>query len=317
VRGRLLIPLALLGAVAGAGCGRCGGETKGSPPAPPAVALVNGEPIGADVLARELREASAGDARGDGGDVLRRRLLDELVDRALLLQEARARSIVVGRDQVERAFLRVRAEYPGTHFDDLLAQQRLSQADLKARLEDQLTVERLFEEQVYPQVQVSDAEIQRYFADHAAEFEEPEKVHVLQVVVASKEEALAVREKLRRNPQTFAEVARKSSIAPEGKGGGDLGYIGRGSGFPEVFDVTFTLPLNRVSDVTPSPYGFHIFKVVDRRAPQRRTLEQARGEIAAKLAREKRVQVQQDYVKGLRERARIEVDEKAVAGVNP
>jgi peptidyl-prolyl cis-trans isomerase C len=166
-------------------------------------------------------------------------------------------------------------------------------------------------------VQVSDAEIQRYFADHAAEFEEPEKVHVLQVVVASKEEALAVREKLRRNPQTFAEVARKSSIAPEGKGGGDLGYIGRGSGFPEVFDVTFTLPLNRVSDVTPSPYGFHIFKVVDRRAPQRRTLEQARGEIAEKLAREKRAQVQQDYVKGLRERARIEVDEKAVAGVNP
>ena len=170
---------------------------------------------------------------------------------------------------------------------------------------------------MFPGVQVSDAEIARYYADHAGEFEEPEKVRVLQVVVSTKEEALSVREKLRRNPQTFAEVARKSSIAPEGKAGGDLGYIGRGSGFPEVFDVTFALPLNKVSEVTPSPYGFHIFKVVDRRAARRRTLEEARGDLAEKLAREKRAQAQQDYLKALRERAKIDIDEKALAGVTP
>ncbi|WP_242344238.1 peptidylprolyl isomerase [Anaeromyxobacter terrae] len=317
MRARLLIPLVALGVLAGAGCGRCGGAKKDAPPAPRPVALVNGEPIGAEVLARELREARAGEAQAEGGDTLRRGILDELVDRALLLQEARARSIVVGQDQVERAFLRVRAEYPGSNFDDLLAQQRLGQADLKGRLKDQLTIERLFEEQVFPQVQVADAEIQRYYADHAAEFEEPERVHVLQVVVSTKEEALAIRDRLRRNPQTFAEVARKSSIAPEGKAGGDLGYIGRGSGFPEVFDVTFTLPLNKVSDVTPSPYGFHIFKVVDRRAAARRTLDQARAEIAEKLTREKRARAQDGYLKALRERARIEIDEKALAGVTP
>ncbi|WP_242355180.1 MULTISPECIES: peptidyl-prolyl cis-trans isomerase [unclassified Anaeromyxobacter] len=317
MRARLLIPLAALGVLAG-GCGRCGGEKKDAPPAPRAVALVNGEPIGADVLARELRETRAGEAQADGGgDTLRRGLLDELVDRALLLQEARARSIVVGQDQVERAFLRVRAEYPGSNFDDLLAQQRLGQADLKGRLKDQLTIERLFEEQVFPQVQVADGEIQRYYADHAAEFEEPERVHVLQVVVSTKEEALAIRDRLRRNPQTFAEVARKSSIAPEGKAGGDLGFIGRGAGFPEVFDVTFSLPLNKVSDVTPSPYGFHVFKVIDRRAAARRSLDQARPEIAEKLTREKRARAQDDYLKALRERARIEIDEKALAGVNP
>ena len=93
-------------------------------------------------------------------------------------------------------------------------------------------------------MQVVEAEIERYYADHAAEFQEPERVRVQQIVVATREEARPAPEKLRRNPQTFAEVARKSSIAPEGKAGGDLGYIGRGAGFPEVFDVSFTLPLN-------------------------------------------------------------------------
>lgn len=298
------------------GCGRCGGGDGGSTGGSRPIAVVNGEPISADDLLLELREARPGQGEGQG-DIPRRRILDELVDRALLLQEARARSIVVGQDQVERAFLRVRAEYPGTHFDDLLAQERLSQAGLKNRLKEQLTIERLFESEVFPQIQVVDAEIERYYADHPEEFQEPERVRVQQIVVATRDEAIQLRERLRRNPQTFAEVARKSSIGPEGKGGGDLGYIGRGAGFPEVFDACFTMPLNVISDVTPSPYGFHIFRVVDRKGAQRRTLEQARAEIGDKLTREKRAGAQEEYLQLLRKRAKVQIDEKALAAVTP
>jgi peptidyl-prolyl cis-trans isomerase C len=311
------LALALAALTAASGCARCGGATGAAGPAR-AVAVVNGAPIGADQLAHALRDARAGAAEGEGqGDVLRRRVLDELVDRALLLQEARERAIVVGQDQVERAFLRVRSEYPGTAFDDLLAQERLSQAELKSRLKDQLTVERLFEQEVFPRIQVVDAEVERHYADRAADYQEPERVRVLQIVVPTRDEAVQIRESLRRSPQTFAEVARKASIAPEGKNGGDLGYIGKGAGFPEVFDACFTMPLNTVSDVTPSPYGFHLFKVVDRRAAQKRTLEQAHAEIAEKLLREKRARAQAEYLAALRQRAKIEIDEKTLATVSP
>jgi peptidyl-prolyl cis-trans isomerase C len=311
------LPLTLAALALSVGCGRCGGSREAAHAAR-AVAVVNGESIGAETLARELRDARAGSGAGDSqGEVLRRRVLDELVDRALLLQEARARSIVVGQDQVERAFLRIRAEYPGTAFDDLLAQERLSQTELKARLKEQLAIERLFEDEVFPRVSVVEAEAERYYADHVAEFQEPERVRVLQIVVATRDEATQLREKLRKNPQTFAEVARKSSIAPEGRNGGDLGYIGRGTGFPEVFDACFTMPLNVISDVTPSPYGFHLFKVVDKKSAQRRTFEQARGEITERLTREKRARAQEEYLKALRERAKVQVDEKALAAVTP
>jgi parvulin-like peptidyl-prolyl isomerase len=299
------------------GCGRCGGA-RDAAPASRTVAVVNGEPIAADAFARAVRDARAGAGPGEApGDVLRRRVLDELVDRALLVQQARARSIVVGQDQVERAFLRIRAEYPGTHFDDLLAQERLSQTELKARLKEQLAIERLFEEEVFPRVTVVDAEIERYYSDHVAEFQVPERVRVLQIVVANRDEALGLRDKLRRNPQTFADVARKSSIAPEGKNGGDLGYIGRGSGFPEVFDACFSMPLNVVSEVTPSPYGFHIFKVVDRKAAVRRTLDQSKAELQERLIREKRARAQEEYLAALRSGAKIQLDEKALAAVTP
>lgn len=313
-------PLAftLVALVAASGCARCSGGGKDAPAASRAVAVVNGEPISVEFLVHELRETRAGAAEGAGqGDVLRRRVLDELVDRTLLLQEARARSIVVGQDQVERAFLRIRSEYPGTHFDDLLAQERVSQTELKSRLKDQLTIERLFEQEVFPRLQVVDAEVERHYADHAAEYQEPERVRVLQIVVPSRDEAIQIRDKLRRNPQTFGEVAKKSSIGPEGKNGGDLGYIGRGAGFPEVFDACFTMPLNAISEIIPSPYGFHIFKVVDRKGAQKRTLEQARAEITEKLVREKRARAQEEYLRTLRERARIQVDDKILATVTP
>jgi peptidyl-prolyl cis-trans isomerase C len=312
------IALTVAAALAASGCARCGGGGKEAAPAVRTVALVNGEPVSVDVLAHELRDARAGAAEGDAqGDVLRRRVLDEIVDRVLLLQEARARSIIVGQDQVERAFLRVRSEYPGSHFDDLLAQERLSQAELKNRLKDQLTIERLFEQEVFGKLQVVPAEVERYYADHAGEFQEPERVRVSQIVVPTRDEAQQIREKLRRNPQTFADVAKKSSIGPEGKNGGDLGYIGRGAGFPEVFDACFSMPLNVISEVTPSPYGFHIFRVVDRKGAQKRTLEQARAEIADKLARDKRARAQEEYLRTLRDRAKIQIDEKTLTSVTP
>jgi peptidyl-prolyl cis-trans isomerase C len=112
-------------------------------------------------------------------------------------------------------------------------------------------------------------------------------------------------------------VARASSIGPEGKNGGDLGWIARGGGFPEVFDVCFSLPLNSISDVVPSPYGFHLFRVVERKGASKRTLDQARGEVAERLLRDRRARAQEEYLASLRSRATIQVDQAALAAVNP
>ena len=307
--------LAALVALAPAGC-RCGG--KQGRPLPPSVALVNGEPVSTDAFQRELQHGRAELGEGQAPlDLVRRRVLDEMVSRTLLAQQARARGVTVGQEQVERAFLGLRSEYPGTHFDDLLAQQRLSAAELKQRLREQLVVEKLFQDEVFPQVRVSDEEVQRYYAEHLPEFDQPERVRVLQVVVKTQEEAARIRDEIRRAPQKFGDVARRASISPEGRNGGDLGYFGRGSGMPEVFDTCFRLPLNAVSDVVPSPYGFHIFKVVDRKPASRRPFAEAREEIQQKLLREGRARAQEEYLETLRARAKIQIDEKALAAVVP
>lgn len=309
------VALAALAALASAAC-RCDRDRGKGTSLPPSVALVNGEPVPAADFQRELAHLRTEGGQGDGpADLSRKRLLDEMISRTILLQQARSRGVVIGQDQVERAFLSLRSEYPGTHFDDLLAQQRLSAAELRQRLRDQLTVEKLFHDEVFPGVQVSEEEVQRYHAEHRAEFEQPERVRVLQVVLKTREEAVKVREEIRRDPKRFGEIARRTSISPEGKNGGDLGYFGRGSGMPEVFDVCFRLGLNVVSEVIPSPYGFHIFKVTERKPASKRSLDQSRREIQQKLLRDRRARAQEEYLSALRAKAKIQIDLAAVAEV--
>lgn len=312
--------LAIVAVVLAAGCGRCGGgaSSRRGELSGRAVALVNGEPVTAEALHRELAQSFGGEATIEGDPAIaRRRVLDNLIDRALLLQEARARSIVVGEDQVERSFLRIRSEYPGSHFDDLLAKERLSQSELRARLKEQLAIEKLFHDEVFPQLRVTDGEVERHYTEHVAEFQAPEMVRVSQIVVATRDEAVQLRDRLRRESSSFSDLARRLSVAPEGRNGGDLGYIARGGGFPEVFDLCFSLPKNVISEVTPSPYGFHLFKVTDRKPAQRQTLEQVRGQILERLLREKRARAQVDYLATLRKRTPIQIDEAALASVNP
>jgi peptidyl-prolyl cis-trans isomerase C len=279
--------------------------------------VVNGEPVSRAALERELQQLRVGGAEGADTGLLRQSALDDIITRVLLLQQARARGIAAPDDRVERALLALRAEYPGNAFDDLLAQERLSVAELKIRLRDQLTVERLFQEEAFPGVQVADAEVEAWYAGHTREMDEPERVHALQIVVRTREEAIRVREEVRRKPQAFADVARRASIGPEGKSGGDLGWFGRGQGMPEVFDACFRLAPGTVSEVIPSPFGFHVFKVVEKRPASHRSLADARPAIQQRLLREKRARAQEDYVAALRSRASIEIDKAAVAAVNP
>lgn len=283
------------------------------------MAVVNGEPITAESLRRELeldRAGAGGDAEGPAREA-RRRALDDALDRRLLLQQARARGISVPEEQVERAMLALQADYPGTYFDDLLAQEKLSAAEVRLRLREQLTLERFFAQEVFPRLGVSDEELQRYYDEHPSEFDEPERVRARQVVVRTREEAARVRDELRRRPQSFAQVARRSSVAPEGKAGGDLGYFGKGSGMPEVFEICFRLPLLQISDVIPSPYGFHVFQVTERKPAGRRPFAEARAAIREALLRQKRSRAQEEAVATLRQQARITIDEKALDALAP
>ncbi|GAC1336588.1 MAG: hypothetical protein NVSMB23_01870 [Myxococcales bacterium] len=301
------------------------------PAAPPlAVAVVDGAPIPLSLLQRELdrirrappssaQEGSAVPAADAGqpepGDPrkLARALLEPLIDRQILASHARAAKIAVSEAEVQRAteVLADDARAAGQKFNDQLAQDGQTVESLADETRERLLAEKFVaaELKIAPP---TPAEARQWFEAHRADFEKPEEVRALQIVVASAEEAKNLLEQVRKGTP-FEDLARAHSLSPDGKKGGDLGFFARGT-MPAVFDETcFALRPGQVSGVVPSRYGYHLFKLLEKRAPRKRPFEEVRPVVERRLLAERRLAAERALLSSLRAKAAVKIDDAALA----
>jgi peptidyl-prolyl cis-trans isomerase C/foldase protein PrsA len=285
------------------------------------VAEVNGELISRQEFERELRQEAGGSQAfealsASALEVLRREVLRTMIDRTLLLRAAQQMNVFVSPQELERELLRLRSDYPSDGFERALAEGQLSLAELKRKTGALLAIEKLFQQQVYSRVAVTEDEVRRYYEEHPGEFEQPEQVRAAQIVVKTMDEASQIQRQL-RSGHTFAELARKHSLSPDAKLGGDLGFFPRGRMPPQFDEVAFKLPINQVSDIVSTPYGFHLFKILAKKQTSRRPLREAHGQIEQRLLADKRERAQTDFIEGLRSKANIKVKPAAMLGPGP
>lgn len=62
----------------------------------------------------------------------------------------------------------------------------------------------------------------------------------------------------------FQEMAKKHSLCPSGKKGGDLGTFGPGEMVKEFDSVVFKGELNKVHGPVKTQFGFHLIQIVER-----------------------------------------------------
>ena len=134
-------------------------------------------------------------------------------------------------------------------------------------------------------------DVQRYYNDNIALYQTPEQIrasHIL-LTTAGKDET-AVRKqaedllKQARAGADFAALATKFSEDEGSKvNGGDLDYFSRGRMVPEFETAAFALEPGQISDIVKSQFGFHIIKVVDKKAAVTRTFDEVRPQIEEQL----------------------------------
>lgn len=309
---RLPVRLAAIAGVLLFAAGQCRSE-KTSALDDQVVALVNGEILSRDEfeieLARELQSVEPVEPRSpEQIEPYRRALLETLVDRALLLQAAKKANIAAKPEEVDRRVLRISSDYPAEGFDEALAQGKLSMPELRRKTAALLVIEKLFEEHVYPRVAVTEDELRQYFEEHKQQFQIAEQVRAAQIVVRTLDEARRLQQQLRQGKK-FADLARKYSLSADAKVGGDLGFFPRGVMPPAFDEVAFKLAVGQVSDVVSTDYGYHLFKVLERRPPQRRELGAVRAEVEQKLLEINRAEAQKNYLAKLRQEGQIVVNE--------
>jgi len=273
------------------------------------VATVNGDPI---TLAEFLERFSRAGLKPEKEAELevREEFLNRLIERKMILKEAQRRRIKVGLPEINKRITALRTEH-GKDVKDELASLGIDFEKWKSDIWEDMMIERLISHDVNRRVSLSSSEVRRYYQANAPEFEKPEQVRVRQIVVATEEEAQKVVELLQAQGADFGALARDKSTAPEAENGGDLGYFALGD-MPVEFNVVFTLPRGGVSGIVKSAYGFHIFKLEEKRKAGRISLEDANKVIKEKLRRQKEDKRYQLWLKELRSRTKFEVNYRAL-----
>jgi peptidyl-prolyl cis-trans isomerase D len=151
------------------------------------------------------------------------------------------------------------------------------------------------------------ADVQAHYNQNLQQYQTPEQVRASHILLKTegKDEAAVKKQaedllKQVKAGGDFAELAKKFSEDEGSKvNGGDLDYFGRGRMVPEFEQAAFTLPPGQISDLVRTQYGFHIIKVVDKKAASTRSLDEVRAEITDQLQFQKAQQASQAQAESL------------------
>ncbi len=244
---------------------------------------------------------------------LRREFLDEMIDEKIMFRRAREVNIDVSGKELRKRIEEIQSDYGKDGFNKVFKEKDDYQA-WQEELEKRMVLEKLIEREVNSAVSVSDEEALAYFKSHPTGWTAGESVHVSQIVLPSRNKAEETLSRL-KNGEDFGTLAKEVSTGPEGAKGGDLGSFTKGT-LPEHFDrALFSLQPGKFSQIVETPYGFHIFKVLEKSSKQHPGYDDVKEKIKEILKREKEEKEYITWLAKLRSGASITVNEPVLAKI--
>ena len=143
----------------------------------------------------------------------------------------------------------------------------------------------------------------------------PPEVRISQILIAlgPGSELLAVREKAQevyaqlKKGERFEELAAKYSDGPEGRRGGNLGYIRQGDILPQIQKAIEQAPPGSVTEPIASPIGMHIIRVDDRKPSEFRPFEEVKEDVRSMVFQLKSEEAYIVWIKEQKDKNYIEI----------
>jgi parvulin-like peptidyl-prolyl isomerase len=208
---------------------------------------------GTDVVARVGKEtiiwgelkSSLTNLKNSDSEAVRRDVLNELIDLRVAVNKARAAQL-----DKDPTYLAQVGEFKKVHLIIVY----------KAKL--------------LPEMEPTDAEVREYFEKNKAKIQVPESRKIQMVVLKTKTEAEDVKKQIQSGKITIYEAVTKYSIDPNAKLTlGEFGWVAKGSGFPGLDRLTFSLKPDELGGPVESPVGWHLVKVMGVREARLQNIE--------------------------------------------
>ncbi len=249
------------------------------------LAKVNGRVI----TDQDVRNALAGSGVNEGqqANILkdpnsRKQILNSLIEQELLTQEGEKAKL--DKDPDYRVAL------------NAFRKQYLSNKMLEKALGSRLT----------------EANAKKYYAANKRIFS-TDQVFVQHILADTEAQARELLKQAKQPTSDFMDLAERYSKDPSAKNNrGDLGPLTYDSPFVEEFKAAaFSAGKGDIVGPVKTAYGYHIIKVVDKKAGRPLEYDEVELNVKARLRQE----LIQNYVSKLRSQAKIQVNEKALDGL--
>lgn len=346
----LMLPLLLLGA-------SCAGRAEQAQDASAkgarlshVVAEVNGRVVPASIYEMYVRNARAElglDETTEEGRLklvaLKEGVVSELIDRALISQEAVARGLAPEPSRIaaeeERAVVQLGGE---EKFNAYLREHNLTREEFMQTVHGPLFGE-LLRRELGANLSVTDAEVKAYYDSHRGDenFKLPERVAASHILIAARRPLIAeqlrregkfsgdglasaveeemrlrrtraeeVRRQAARRGADFEALARaRSDDAATRERGGALGWFPRGAHSRAFDDAAFSLKPGQVGPVVSTEFGYHIVKLTGREPARTLTLEEAAPEIRRRLLAAREADALKRWLQHARGKADVVISE--------
>jgi parvulin-like peptidyl-prolyl isomerase len=249
---------------------------------------VNGTKITSDEVNQMLMEGTQGrfnSLPSDKQEELQKRVVDGLITQELVYGDAKKNGVLKSKEYKE------------------------AYSEVVKRIEKQLAA-KVWEQQEFEKVKVTDKEIKDYFAKNSAEFVEKERVHARHILVKTEEEAKEITKTLKafkgdKLETEFIKLAKEKSTGPSGPKGGDLGWFPKGQMVPEFNDAVFKMATKSVSEPIKTQFGYHVIYLEDKKDGKKLTLDEVKSFIDQKLKVEQFKTIMDKKMEALKSSAKI------------
>lgn len=239
--------------------------------------------------------------------------LESMIDMKLQLQEARREGIGASTSEVEAAIATIRDKYGMSEeaFSETIKKEGFALAEYKKKLAEQITISRIVEQEVRSKIFVTEADIDRYLAEHKELARDYEGFTISQIFLKDTGDRKQVEEKASeiykrvKAGESFSELARRYSEDASARSGGSLGFIRKCDLSSAFVSACSGLKTGEVSEPFWSESGMHIIRVNDARTLK--NPQELRDIVRERLLNEKFERDYKNWIKGLRERAYVEV----------
>lgn len=238
-------------------------------------------------------------------------LVNKMIDDYLIMEYSRIKGITISKKELESAVKDIKKDYPGKIFKEMLLHRYIDLKEWKEEFRRQLLIKKIISQVPKKSTPITFHEIKTYYDSHRQEFKHPQMAKFRQIVTKTREEAKEIRKRLSKG-ENFEELAINYSITFEAKNGGEVGWVFKGELEETMEKAIFSLPADKISHPKKTPYGYHIFQVLQKRPQGFKNLSEAMRGIEKKLTQQKKESIYKEWLKKLGKIFAVKVNQEAI-----